>query len=406
VTTLALSARRHAVELGHGTKRALVAWMAIVLFTGALTLIFGWQEHGAITPVTNLLLWPGSVLPILVLSALAMRGGVIVGAACTAFVGVTCAVVVLALPDAKLPVGPAYRQHYIIEAIGTSAVVGLVIGAVGVGLRRAWLAIARSRQPDSGFSMLGMVAASGADVSPRVKSVFHGSVAECLQQAYADARQAAWNGYVPVSQHWGDGEDPELTVIYALDPAAAGAITGLPVASRPIPAPGWSYVGFWRRVAALLIDSFLLTVLLWASLLIVLPRLAGGDFGAAFGSGAYVVDPTTHQITITPAGAAALRRMVGLILWLELTFVVGWALYQVLFWWRFGATLGQRALGIQIRRLRDGTRPTLWTAFLRAIGYLISGWALGIGFFWVAFDARKQGWHDHIAGTVAVRRVG
>jgi uncharacterized RDD family membrane protein YckC len=28
---------------------------------------------------------------------------------------------------------------------------------------------------------------------------------------------------------------------------------------------------------------------------------------------------------------------------------------------------------------------------------------IGLGFFWIAFDAGKQAWHDKIAGTVVVR---
>ena len=28
---------------------------------------------------------------------------------------------------------------------------------------------------------------------------------------------------------------------------------------------------------------------------------------------------------------------------------------------------------------------------------------LCLGLIWVAFDARKQGWHDKLAGTVVVR---
>jgi uncharacterized RDD family membrane protein YckC len=29
-----------------------------------------------------------------------------------------------------------------------------------------------------------------------------------------------------------------------------------------------------------------------------------------------------------------------------------------------------------------------------------------LGFIWVAFDKRKQGWHDKIAGTVVIREDG
>ncbi|MGR3985112.1 MAG: RDD family protein, partial [Gammaproteobacteria bacterium] len=28
----------------------------------------------------------------------------------------------------------------------------------------------------------------------------------------------------------------------------------------------------------------------------------------------------------------------------------------------------------------------------------------GLGLLWVAFDKRKQGWHDKLAGTVVIKR--
>jgi uncharacterized RDD family membrane protein YckC len=28
---------------------------------------------------------------------------------------------------------------------------------------------------------------------------------------------------------------------------------------------------------------------------------------------------------------------------------------------------------------------------------------LGLGFLWIAFDKRKQAWHDKLAGTVVIR---
>jgi uncharacterized RDD family membrane protein YckC len=39
----------------------------------------------------------------------------------------------------------------------------------------------------------------------------------------------------------------------------------------------------------------------------------------------------------------------------------------------------------------------------RYLGYYVSLLGLGLGFVWVAFDARKQGWHDKLAGTVVIR---
>jgi len=36
--------------------------------------------------------------------------------------------------------------------------------------------------------------------------------------------------------------------------------------------------------------------------------------------------------------------------------------------------------------------------------YFLSGLPLLLGIFWIAFDGRKQGWHDKLAGTVVVRQ--
>jgi uncharacterized RDD family membrane protein YckC len=48
----------------------------------------------------------------------------------------------------------------------------------------------------------------------------------------------------------------------------------------------------------------------------------------------------------------------------------------------------------------------LGRSFLRYVGYWVVWITLFIGFIWVAFDGRKQGWHDKIAGTLVVRRSG
>jgi hypothetical protein len=37
------------------------------------------------------------------------------------------------------------------------------------------------------------------------------------------------------------------------------------------------------------------------------------------------------------------------------------------------------------------------------VGYLVSN-IFYLGFIWVAFDGKKQGWHDKIAGTVVIIR--
>jgi uncharacterized RDD family membrane protein YckC len=39
---------------------------------------------------------------------------------------------------------------------------------------------------------------------------------------------------------------------------------------------------------------------------------------------------------------------------------------------------------------------------VRYLGYFVSALPLGLGFFWVAWDKRKQGFHDKLAKTVVI----
>jgi uncharacterized RDD family membrane protein YckC len=37
----------------------------------------------------------------------------------------------------------------------------------------------------------------------------------------------------------------------------------------------------------------------------------------------------------------------------------------------------------------------------RLLGYVVSS-ILYLGFIWILFDERRQGWHDKLAGTVVI----
>ena len=41
---------------------------------------------------------------------------------------------------------------------------------------------------------------------------------------------------------------------------------------------------------------------------------------------------------------------------------------------------------------------------LRYLGYYVSLLPVGLGFFWIGLDRRKQGWHDKLAGTLVVNQ--
>jgi uncharacterized RDD family membrane protein YckC len=50
----------------------------------------------------------------------------------------------------------------------------------------------------------------------------------------------------------------------------------------------------------------------------------------------------------------------------------------------------------------DGSPLSWGRALLRYIGYIISAAAFSLGFLWLAYDPKRQGWHDKIARTVVI----
>jgi uncharacterized RDD family membrane protein YckC len=77
-------------------------------------------------------------------------------------------------------------------------------------------------------------------------------------------------------------------------------------------------------------------------------------------------------------------------------------LYYVIAWSKGGGqTIGNFTFLIRVVNM-DGSQLGLWKAVVRYIGYLVSGLVLSLGFLWVAFDGRRQGWHDKIARTYVI----
>lgn len=67
-----------------------------------------------------------------------------------------------------------------------------------------------------------------------------------------------------------------------------------------------------------------------------------------------------------------------------------------------GQTPGKRMMRIAVLKL-DGSEVNAAEAVLRnIIGYTLSSFFM-LGYLWVFGDAKRQGWHDKLAGTVVVR---
>ena len=133
------------------------------------------------------------------------------------------------------------------------------------------------------------------------------------------------------------------------------------------------YVGFWLRVVAFVVDSIVV-------LLIMAPVLF-----AVFG---------TDYLTLAMAGKTTL---VDSLLQLALL-VVAMALLKFR-----GATPGKMAVSARVVDAKSLGPLSSGQAVGRYLAYFVSMLPLMLGFIWIAFDKRKQGWHDKLADTVVIR---
>jgi uncharacterized RDD family membrane protein YckC len=136
------------------------------------------------------------------------------------------------------------------------------------------------------------------------------------------------------------------------------------------------YAGFWLRLGASVIDVIVL-------LAIIAPieiAVFGGDYLAL------AVEGKTLAVDIWTQLALPLLAMIVL--------------------WRYrSATPGLMLVSAKIVDAATLAPASVGKLTLRAVVLLVM-WLLFIpliGVLWIAFDKRKQGWHDKIAGTVVVR---
>ena len=149
------------------------------------------------------------------------------------------------------------------------------------------------------------------------------------------------------------------------------------------------YAGFWKRFAALTIDSTIVGMAYYAVMFAVL--LAGGLGGALSGQ----VDLQSGDL---PPGFAVAMVVA------YLTYPVISGLYYVLLESSSQqATLGKLAVGIKVTDAR-GERLGRAHALGRWVSHLVCYVTFYIGYLVVAFTERRQGLHDMVASTLVVDR--
>jgi uncharacterized RDD family membrane protein YckC len=79
------------------------------------------------------------------------------------------------------------------------------------------------------------------------------------------------------------------------------------------------------------------------------------------------------------------------------------AIAFITFWIYKSSEPGKMVFGLKIVDEKTGGQPSKGQMIGRYFGYYVSGLILALGFIWIAFDKRKQGWHDKLAGTLVIR---
>lgn len=133
-----------------------------------------------------------------------------------------------------------------------------------------------------------------------------------------------------------------------------------------------SYAGFWVRTLAAIVDTLCLMGVVMPLLWVV--------YGKSYWQSEKLVQ-----------GGADLLIQYALP-----------ALAIILFWLYKSATPGKMLFRLRIMDAATGAGLTKGQAIGRYAAYYLSALPFLLGILWVAFDSRKQGWHDKLAGTVVV----
>lgn len=149
--------------------------------------------------------------------------------------------------------------------------------------------------------------------------------------------------------------------------------------------PPLVYAGFWLRLAAYVIDSFLLGFVLGN---LLLRPLVGRPGGIPANNPWVLFTSTSPQISA-----------------LLLLFLMGnWVYYALMESSPWRATVGKKILGLQVTDL-SGNRISFPRASGRFFGKIVSSMTFLVGFAMAGFTARKQALHDILASCLVTRKV-
>ncbi|MBN1364483.1 MAG: RDD family protein [Syntrophaceae bacterium] len=152
----------------------------------------------------------------------------------------------------------------------------------------------------------------------------------------------------------------------------------------------YRYAGFWRRFVAYMIDGFIISIFFILLMSVAVMAFFAGTISS--GSNAWIAQIENPDL------------MVSYTLWFWFFSTLTNIIYFTYFHGSTGRTPGKRILDLQVVSV-DGSKISFGIAFLRSVGYMVSSIVFCLGYIWIGFDKKKQGWHDKIAGTVVIIKV-
>lgn len=158
------------------------------------------------------------------------------------------------------------------------------------------------------------------------------------------------------------------------------------------------YAGFNDRAFAGVIDAGLCIFLFYQPFYAIARMLFGHERAMQFYSLAGLAMTQEQQLAMVSSPGYFTDYILNSIMQMA---VIG-AVYIVV-WSYSSATPGKWLLRMRIVDARTGCRPTQRQFIIRFFAAILSFLPLTLGFLWIAFDEKKQGWHDKLAGTVVVK---
>ena len=152
--------------------------------------------------------------------------------------------------------------------------------------------------------------------------------------------------------------------------------------------------GFWIRVAAFIIDSLILSIVVLPIYYAYMPILR--PFMEEYNAALLASDITAAQNAITALYSQLFKGPIPIIMAINTIY------FSVLEASRFQATLGKRIMGIKVTD-KNGNRISLLQSFARNLAKILSSLPFYIGYLMAGVSRRKQALHDLITGSFIVK---